>query len=104
MTLRRENFTEAAQEAIGASQQLVRRYRHAQWDLEHLFLALLEQEEGVPAQVLRKLGADHRSRPGPGRRGPGAFPAPGVRAVADLPDAAGGPRVRERQGGSRPHE
>ena len=58
MTLRRENFTEAAQEAIGASQQLVRRYRHAQWDLEHLFLALLEQEEGVPAQVLRKLGAD----------------------------------------------
>ncbi len=52
MTLRRENFTEAAQEAIGASQQLVRRYRHAQWDLEHLFLALLEQDEGVPAQVL----------------------------------------------------
>ena len=58
MTLRRENFTEAAQEAIGASQQLVRRYRHAQWDLEHLFLALLEQDEGVPAQVLGKLGAD----------------------------------------------
>ena len=58
MTLRRENFTEAAQEAIGNSQRLVRQYRHAQWDLEHLFLALLEQEEGVPAQVLRKLGAD----------------------------------------------
>ena len=58
MTLRPENFTEAAREAIGRSQQLVRQYRHAQWDLEHLFLALLEQEEGVPAQVLGKLGAD----------------------------------------------
>ena len=58
MTLRPENFTEAAREAIGSSQQLVRQYRHAQWDLEHLFLALLEQEEGVPAQVLSKLGAD----------------------------------------------
>ena len=57
-TLRPENFTEAAREAIGASQRLVRQYRHTQWDLEHLFLALLEQEQGVPAQVLGKLGAD----------------------------------------------
>ena len=57
-TLRPENFTEAAREAIGASQQMVRQYRHAQWDLEHLFLALLQQEEGVPAQVLGEMGAD----------------------------------------------
>ena len=58
MVLRRDNFTESAQEALTNSQELVRRYRHPQWDLEHLFLALLEQEEGVPEQVLRKLGVD----------------------------------------------
>ncbi|MBI4234625.1 MAG: AAA family ATPase [Chloroflexi bacterium] len=56
--MRPENFTEQAQEAIANSQELVRRYRHAQWDLEHLLLALLEQEDGVPAQVLKEMEVD----------------------------------------------
>jgi ATP-dependent Clp protease ATP-binding subunit ClpC len=58
MPLRPENFTESAQEALGDSQQLVRQYRHAQWDLEHVFLALLQQEEGVPVQILKELSID----------------------------------------------
>ena len=56
MVLRPENFTEQAREVLAASQQIVRRYRHAQWDAEHILLALLEQEGGVPVQILTDLG------------------------------------------------
>ena len=31
-----ERFTEQAQEVLAASQELVRRYRHNQWDVEHI--------------------------------------------------------------------
>ena len=58
MVLRPDEFTESAQEVLARSQELVRQYRHAQWDLEHVLLALLEQEGGVPVQVLQELGAD----------------------------------------------
>jgi len=53
-----EKFTEQAQEALAASQELVRRYRHSQWDVEHVLLALLEQERGLAQDVLRELGVD----------------------------------------------
>ncbi|MDE2969555.1 MAG: ATP-dependent Clp protease ATP-binding subunit, partial [Chloroflexota bacterium] len=53
-----EKFTESARQAVAYSQDLVRRYRHPQWDVEHVLLALLEQQDGVPAQVLRELGVD----------------------------------------------
>jgi ATP-dependent Clp protease ATP-binding subunit ClpC len=58
MTLRPENFTESAREAIAASQQSVREYRHAQWDVEHVLLALLEQSDGVPNLILKEMGVD----------------------------------------------
>lgn len=53
-----EKFTEQAQEALAASQELVRRYRHNQWDVEHVLLALLQQERGLAQDVLRELGVD----------------------------------------------
>ena len=56
--MKSDNFTESAEEALRYSQELVRRYRHAQWDVEHVFLALLEQEDSVPLQVLRELEID----------------------------------------------
>ncbi|MBM2832393.1 MAG: ATP-dependent Clp protease ATP-binding subunit ClpC [Dehalococcoidia bacterium] len=56
--MRQDKFTEQAREAIVASQELVRRYRHAQWDVEHILLALLDQGDGVTAQVLSTLGVD----------------------------------------------
>ena len=53
-----ERFTEQAQEVLAASQELVRRYRHNQWDVEHVLLALLEQEKGIAGDIFRTLGAD----------------------------------------------
>ena len=57
MVLRPDNFTEQAQEVLRQSQEMVRRYRHGQWDAEHILMALLDQEEGVPADLLAELGA-----------------------------------------------
>ena len=56
MVLKPDEFTEQAQELIGRSQEIMRRYRHSQWDCEHVLLALLEQEERVPVEILRQLG------------------------------------------------
>ena len=56
MTLRSEDFTEQAQQVIQESQDLVRQYRHSQWDSEHIFLALLLEEDGIPARLLTELG------------------------------------------------
>jgi len=53
-----EKFTEQAQAVLAASQEIVRRYRHNQWDVEHILLALLEQEKGVTGDILRELGVD----------------------------------------------
>ena len=53
-----ERFTEQAQEVLAASQELVRRYRHNQWDVEHVLLALLEQEKGITKDILQMLGVD----------------------------------------------
>ena len=56
MVLKPDDFTEQAQEVLGRSQEIVRRYGHSQWDVEHILLALLEQEAGVPVEILGKLG------------------------------------------------
>ncbi len=56
--MQQEKFTEAATEALAASQELVRTYKHNQWDVEHILMALLQQEKGIVGQVLEKLGAD----------------------------------------------
>ena len=53
--LKPEQFTEKAREVIGRSQEIVRRLRHSQWDSEHVLMAVLEQQDGVPADILRQL-------------------------------------------------
>ncbi|MDA1035924.1 MAG: ATP-dependent Clp protease ATP-binding subunit, partial [Chloroflexi bacterium] len=58
MVFKQKDFTEQAQEAIGASYDVVRRFKHPQWDVEHVVLAVLEIESSVPAQLLEKLGVD----------------------------------------------
>lgn len=58
MVLRPDNFTEQGQEALALSQEIVQRYNHSQWDVEHIFLALLEIENGVTSEILTSLGAD----------------------------------------------
>jgi ATP-dependent Clp protease ATP-binding subunit ClpC len=56
--MRQEKFTEQAQEALALSQEIVRQYRHSQWDVEHILLALLRQERGLVGEILAELGID----------------------------------------------
>ncbi|MEE8465954.1 MAG: Clp protease N-terminal domain-containing protein, partial [Dehalococcoidia bacterium] len=56
MVLRPDQFTEQAQEVLHNSQELVRRYSHSQWDVEHILLALLELEDGIPEKILAEIG------------------------------------------------
>ncbi len=57
MVLRPDNFTEQAQEVLRESQEVVRRYRHQQWDAEHILMALLEQKDGIAQELLAELEA-----------------------------------------------
>ncbi len=54
--MRQDRFTEQAQEVLAASQNLVREQRHSQWDVEHVFLALLQQRDGLAMKIFEKLG------------------------------------------------
>jgi len=56
--MRQERFTEQAQEALALSQQLVQQYHHSQWDVEHILLALLQQEQGLVGDILKELGVN----------------------------------------------
>jgi len=56
--MRQERFTELAQEALTSSQELVRQYQHSQWDVEHVLLALLQQERGLIGDMLNEMNAD----------------------------------------------
>jgi len=56
--MKQGRFTEQAQEALAASQELVRTYHHNQWDVEHIFLALLRQEKGLVGDILAELGVN----------------------------------------------
>ena len=58
MILGPERFTEQAQESLNNSQLILNRYRHNQWDCEHILMALIEQEKGVPAEILNELGVN----------------------------------------------
>jgi len=51
-------FTQQAQEALQRAQELLSELRHNQLDTEHIFLALLQQPDGLVPKVLEKLGAD----------------------------------------------
>ncbi len=56
MTLRPEQFTEQAQEVLRESHELMRNYRHSQWDVEHVLMALLSLKDGLPSHILLQLG------------------------------------------------
>ncbi len=57
MASQNDQYTNQAQQVLQNSQELVRRNRHNQLDVEHILLALLEMEEGVPSLILAELGA-----------------------------------------------
>src|SRR5262245_19720264 len=49
-------FTEKAREALQAAQSLAVRMSHQQIDVEHLLMALLDQEGGLTPAILKKAG------------------------------------------------
>jgi ATP-dependent Clp protease ATP-binding subunit ClpB len=51
-------FTEKSQEALGRAQALATRRGHQQVDVEHLFLALLEQQGGLAERILAGVGSN----------------------------------------------
>ena len=58
MVLTAEKFTRQTQEALQSSQELVRNYQHSQWDIEHVLLALVALEDGLPGRIMQELGVD----------------------------------------------
>ncbi|MDH7571259.1 MAG: Clp protease N-terminal domain-containing protein, partial [Armatimonadota bacterium] len=55
--MRLDKFTIKSQEAIQEAQRLAGQFGQQQIDVEHLLLALLQQDEGVVPPILEKLGA-----------------------------------------------
>ena len=56
--MRQDRFTEQAQQVLQASQEMVRQHRHPQWDVEHVFLAMLTHPEGFARRLLEKLNVN----------------------------------------------
>jgi ATP-dependent Clp protease ATP-binding subunit ClpB len=54
-------LTEKLQEALSSAQSKAVRYSHQQVDVEHLLLALLEQERGLASSILNKANVDTES-------------------------------------------
>jgi ATP-dependent Clp protease ATP-binding subunit ClpB len=82
-------FTEKAQEAVIAAQTTARDRAHPQIEPEHLLLALVEQQDGVVPEVLRKMNVD-----------PARVASAMTTALANLPQAYGtepslSPRLRK---------
>jgi ATP-dependent Clp protease ATP-binding subunit ClpC len=55
MALKPEQFTEQAKYVLRYSQELVHRYHHGQWDVEHIVLAMLGLENGLPEAIFSEL-------------------------------------------------
>jgi ATP-dependent Clp protease ATP-binding subunit ClpC len=53
--MRQDRFTEQAQEILRASQEMVREQNHSQWDVEHVFLAMLSHPDSLALRILEKL-------------------------------------------------
>ncbi|HEX8972640.1 Clp protease N-terminal domain-containing protein, partial [Oryzihumus sp.] len=56
--MRPERLTTKAQEVLQGAAGQARRRDHQAIDVEHLVLAMLEQEDGIARPVLEKIGAD----------------------------------------------
>src|SRR3954453_15396696 len=76
--MKADRFTIKSQEALQAAQQLTEARANPQLTPEHLLAVLLEQDGGVVAPVLAKLGVD-----------PGAIRARANAAIDALPTLSG---------------
>jgi hypothetical protein len=84
-----DKFTTKAWDAIVEAQTVARRFKHQYMEVEHVLIALLEQEEGLghtilkkarlaPEQLLQELEtfAKRQARVRPGRQQPVSGPEP----------------------------
>src|SRR5919106_7037649 len=53
-----DRFTQKAQESVIAAQETAQRLQSPILDAEHLLSALVEPDDGIPAETLRRLGVD----------------------------------------------
>jgi len=53
-----DRFTNKVKQSLNDAQQILQRYRHNQMDVEHLLLAVLEDQESVVGKVLAAAGVD----------------------------------------------
>ncbi len=53
-----ERFTEKAQEAFQEAQEIMHDQHHTQLDVEHIFLAMLRQREGLTTRAITRLAVD----------------------------------------------
>ncbi|MDJ0675347.1 MAG: ATP-dependent chaperone ClpB [Calothrix sp. MO_167.B42] len=53
-----DKFTDKAWEGIVKSQDIVRAYQQQQLDVEHLIIALLQQENGLATRLINRTGVD----------------------------------------------
>ncbi len=53
--MRFDRFTQKAQDCIALAQEILDEYNHQELDVEHIFLALLRQEDGLVPKILRKM-------------------------------------------------
>ncbi len=57
--MRTDKFTLKTQEALAAAASIAKNHRHQAVDIDHLLLAVIEQEGGIVGSILERLGA-HR--------------------------------------------
>ena len=55
--MRFDKFTEKAQEAAMRAYEILQQYKHTQVDTEHVFLALVKQQDSAVPQILQQLDA-----------------------------------------------
>lgn len=56
--MRFDRFTEKAQEAAMRAYEILQTYKHTQVDTEHMFLALIKQEDGAVPAILQHIEAN----------------------------------------------
>src|SRR6266850_889799 len=54
IAMNQDRFTEKSLEALNAANRLALKFNHQQMDVEHLLLALLDQEHGLAPSILNK--------------------------------------------------
>jgi len=53
--MRYDKFTQKAQEALALAQEILDEYNHQELDTEHIFLALLRQDDGLLGKILKRM-------------------------------------------------